>query len=204
MRVINKICKLLFISFLYENKYGIKSTNQLSKVGVPIIIKCDVIKPEELFLGFDGLRDEYTLVGENIINSPHFGFIKCIDEGKNVIETDYVRRYKKGCLDGRPAIKVNRKSLKRFKAIFEKRKEEISNNSYDPVRVYYFDNRYYISDGKHRAAFCAYLNKKVKCEIINSDYLNDGYKLWIYRKMLRSRGNYSKNINIFENSVIKK
>jgi hypothetical protein len=74
----------------------------------------------------------------------------------------------------------------------------IENNSYEPVTVYYLKGKYYIADGKHRAALAALLRGYVKCEVISNDYLCDSYTLWILKRMKKQENLYGKNISFLE------
>ena len=124
IRIINKISRLLCVSILYETKYGIKCTNQLNKFGISAVLHSIEVDPNTLYLGFDALKDDYSLAGRSLIESPHLAFIKCIDNGGDIFKTDYILRYKKGFLDGRPAASLKKNSKERFYNIFKRRKEE--------------------------------------------------------------------------------
>jgi len=197
-RVLNKLLKLIDVSLLYKTSKGIKSLNQLMQSQT--ILKNDVLNlsGEDLYLGFDALKDEYSLVGVNIECSPHYYLMSVIDNGKNIKQTDYCKRHENGTLDSRSAMVISENTLLNFKKTFKERKKQIIDVSYAPVQVYKIDGKYYIADGKHRAALCTYLNKSVKCVDIGTVFLKDSFRQWMYRKMCKNSSKYKRNISLFE------
>jgi hypothetical protein len=196
-RIINKMMKCQNVSVLYSTPKGVKYYNGLMKsMKLPHteVFWCDT---KQLHLGFDALKDEYTLVGKNVIESPHYGLMEALDKKTDIAQTDYCSRYRNGTLDSREGINITKKLLSEMKVMFEKRKNEIEKNNYVPIQVYRIQGMYYIADGKHRAALCAYLGKQVKCVEISNEYLRDSFRQWIYQKMLKNSSEYSHNIRMF-------
>ncbi|GLL52300.1 hypothetical protein [Tetragenococcus halophilus] len=199
-RVLNKLLKLIDVSVLYKTSKGIKSLNQLMQSQSQVVLKDDVLilSGKDLYLGFDALKDEQTLVGVNIQRSPHYYLMDVIDNDENIKQTDYCKRYRKGTLDSRSAGVISEKDLFNYKEIFQHRKKQIIEESYEPVQVYMIEGKYYIADGKHRAALCTYLNKSVSCVDIGTVFLKDSFRQWMYRKMCKSSSKYEKNISLFK------
>ena len=76
-----KICSVFNITIYYENEIGIKNINKKSIRKDRYIVKSSVqINPCDLFIGFDGMKDQYTLVDTPINLSPHFEFMKCLND----------------------------------------------------------------------------------------------------------------------------
>lgn len=147
-------------------KYGLKTINvhlvrQEPRVISDIAFELD---PKELFLGIDYLNDNYTLLNTSILASPHIGFINSILKGEEFSKTDYIERCQKGTLDGRRG-RIRIKDFSLFKSRCNSRIKQLEDMQ--PVYVYQVNTRYYIYDGKHRAALCALKGVKVKCLLVD-------------------------------------
>lgn len=185
--LIERVFRLFSISMLYSNRVGIKYMNQLMQSIHYNAIAIKDFDYKELFLGFDGLRDEYTLLDVEITKSPHFELMKAIDNGTRIEDTDYYYRAQKGILDSRECLRMSNDYIAMMEKKFKERVEEIKTGSYEPIQVYCVNNRYYIADGKHRAALCAYIGKTVRCRVISDDFLKDSYRMWMYSKMKKKK-----------------
>lgn len=196
---LRKLAKRNTFTVLYETKVGVKN---LYSIFDPVFQTEDenviYVRASELYLDFDALRDKYTLCDVPLGKSPHLDFLKKIDAGIDIRETDYIRRVERGTIDMRPPRFVNNNMLTFFKAKFKERKEEVSTGNYRPVSIYVMNGKYYIADGKHRAAMCALLGVDVKCIIIGNRYLEDSFYQWVCKKMLQNPSQYNKNISFFE------
>jgi len=197
--IINKVFKTLNISTYFESYYGIKSFNQplkshLFEVFPQLNHIC--LKPYELFIGFDGLNDFYSLVDIPIINSPHKHLMETLETNGNYYSTDYYNRSLRGKLDGRFEYIFQIKSIySKFKA----KKKQILNNTHAEVIVCNIKNKYYIVDGKHTAALCCLLGVEIRCIEIQNPFL-DSYYYSIYTKMIKSKNSYTRNINFLEST----
>lgn len=167
LRYYEAYCRHHNILRLKKTKVGIKFFN-VTSFRIPLGLK-DYdsipleIDPNDLFLDVDYLKDDYSLLNIRIIESPHYHFIKAIREGSDLRNTDYYKRLIAGTLDSRFPQRI-----KDFSVFIEKckqREREIINQTYEPVSIYQLGSRFYIRDGKHRAAFCAILNKPVLCRL---------------------------------------
>ena len=197
-RISEKIAATLGFTAIKETKFGIKSINCILK---NYNLQCSniiYVDAEKLYLGFDALKDTYSLCGVNILNSPHYELMKTIEAGDDVSMSDYCKRCEKGALDGRSAIHMNRYEIERLKEFYKQRKTSILENSIGPAQVYKINGQYYLADGKHRAALAASLGLKIRCVEISSDFLKDSYRMWIYRKMIEKKELYKLNILLID------
>lgn len=123
--------------------------------------ECDLVEinPEKLFLCVDYLKDKYTLLNCNIMNSPHFGLMEVLSEGGDIRNTEYIKRYKNGTIDARYPQLIKRYDF--FYTKFKEMSEKMDSNSIEPISVFKIRDFYYIRDGKHRAALCAYYKKPI-------------------------------------------
>lgn len=183
--------------------FFIKTHKGLKNVNVDNLYGDDMLEPEtdeimeispsKLYLSVDYLKDNYTLLDSCLLDSPHYGFIRAINSGQDIQSTEYYQRFIKGYLDGRHCQRTRNISFYFDKN--EKTKQEVISGDYKPVAVYIWKNRFYICDGKHRAALCAYLNKDVKCILVPSisDFKKSAIHKEIYRIMSRDK-DFSKHI----------
>ena len=200
-RVINKICRTFDITIVFHSKVGVKYFNShYSSDNFEYLCeeKPFQLKKDELFLGPDKLKDQHSLIDLNIVNSPHFYLMKCIMNNEDIMNTEYIKRFKKGTLDNRlPRKNINKLFLTHMKDKFNKKLKLINSNDYSPIKVYKNNNRFYIADGKHTAAMCALLNKNIKCvEVPGIKY--DSFVIRLYKKMLERENEYSKHIKFYE------
>lgn len=196
-RILNKTAKKLGISLLYHTSKGVKYLNPLMRSMKLQASEPFEAEPDQLFIGFDALKDPYTLVGVDLLHSPHYGLMEAMEKGENPAYTDYCKRYKNGTLDTRSPVKLTKAVLDNFAKTFPKRKKEILDGVCEPVQVYRVGEKLYLADGKHRAALCAFLGKTIPCVEISPDYLNDSFRRWMYDAMRRKPAQYQKNIQLF-------
>ena len=198
-RAVEKICLRCGIIFTYFNQKGLKNVNMglVAQIKSPYVLEKKELSASELYLGPDFLTDRYSLIGTTIVDSPHREFVACFLENKSVEATDYAKRWSDGTLDWRRQMPVS-VSIAEWKKVAKKRIQEVENNNYKPVLVYLHDEKYYIYDGKHRAALCAAFGKKVVCEVIPESYVM-GYYVGYMLDRIASREGYQKHINFREN-----
>lgn len=196
---LHKVCKFFSITIFFDNGYGIKAFNkplfkQINCTDETIIF----IEPKELYLGFDALKDDYTLTNINITKSPHFSLVETLKNNpKDVEKCDYIIRSKKGKLDGRYEQVINSKTIDMHINKFKNDKHKIINGRYNPVLVYKLCDRYYIMDGKHRAAMCALFKVPVKCRLIDTGtIINDPYTGMILNKFNNDKNKYKYKKNL--------
>lgn len=201
-RIINLIFKRCRIFAYFESKYGIKSLNAKSFrcTKMPLLGVDEIyLHPKDLFLGIDLLSDENTLLDINILESPHYHLMECLDSKGNIECTDYINRLKNGRLDGRYDESVKR-FIDNSLTIFMRNKHNILEGICEPVLVYCVHGRYYIHDGKHRAALCSYLKKPIRCRQIDPNMVIclSGVLIDIMKK---SKKSYMKHLEFVNKSI---
>lgn len=201
--ILDKICKFLSIAIIYENNKGIKCLNKPQILNKTCILKKDnevTLTHNDLFLGFDYLDDEHTLLNTPITLSPHFIFLSCVYNGEELTNTDYIERVREGYLDFRRARPVSKKDIIKHKEVFSKRIAEITRDTYEPITIYTVNGRAYIADGKHRAALCALLKKPIKCVKIEMLDMSPDFQNRIYNRMKKNHKRFKKNIKLIEDA----
>ena len=201
-KALRKIFERFWMSALYETSAGIKHRNQLiSSDRTGIFSTGDVFtRPAaSLLTNPDFLRDEHTLLGVPIPDTPHMALAAMLRDGKDAAHSEYVRRTAKGTLDFRPAAPVGRDFVDGLRRAFESELPIVESGNYKPVAVARVGGKEYAFDGKHRAATCAVLGIDVRC-IDATLFLCDSFYHWAYRKACASknRGHYRKHIEFFE------
>lgn len=179
------------ISAFVATKYGIKNLNMGCLTNYERALCGDVVElsPDSLYLGPDFLKDNFTLLNCRLLDSPHYSFIDAVNNGANPLNSDYYYRYIKGTLDWRHC-QLRSKDPKRFFEKNEKSKKEIEKGEYKPVVVYYWKNRCYIFDGKHRAALCAFMNIPIRCLVVPATVALDGVWARLFH-IVKNSGAYS-------------
>lgn len=204
-RIITIVTKKLHISMLLKKKVGLKNLNYNLLVTQPQGYKLLTLNPELLYLGPDFLNDSYTLLDCPLLESPHFELVECLSNNNSVKQTGYYKRFVSGTLDWRYLHKPH--LLSYFETQFGVSKKSIMEETYRPVKIYCVNNRYYIYDGKHRAAMCALMNKQVRCELIDEKIAFSGVFSYmfnsikdnkIFYKHQRFNNNLSSRINSYE------
>ena len=197
LALISKICRMLGKTIIYQSKTGLKEINPVfenSDYSGSLIKEIDA---KDLCLGIDFLKDSHSLIDVPIAESPHFGLVKALREGENWEKTEYVRRMLKGELDERYEILAFYLEKDYFPNCYKRCMREIENNQEKPITVYRFNDRYYIHDGKHRAALCALLGLKVKCCILDIDNVCMEFNRKKVRHLMRDK-HYSRHQKIFQ------
>lgn len=197
-RLLETICSKLNLYIFIKTRTGLKSVN-INRLYSDNIIEFTPdnmisVDPNNLFLSTDYLKDDYTLLDCCILDSPHYSFIEAVNNGKDIRKTDYYKRFLTGKLDGRHCQRERNLSYFYDKNI--KAKESVESGNYKPVVVYLWKGHYYICDGKHRAALCAFMKRNVNCILAPSisDFSRSAINKEIYRIMAGDK-HFSKHIN---------
>jgi hypothetical protein len=194
--------KKLNITIYFETSKGIKNFNvevaNISKFKTSLIKN---VSTDRLYIGFDGLKDEFTLVGTPIRSSPHFQLMKILEKGESIKNTDYYYRITRGILDERKPVYIESRIKDRVEK-YVVRKNQILLGEIKPIIVYELNEKLYIVDGKHRAALAHMLRKKIDCVKINNEYVIANFSMTLYLKMCKNSKDYNKNISFME-SIIK-
>jgi hypothetical protein len=198
--LINRACKRFDISVLYESDAGIKCLNNISSH--PQHRYCSsgdiqFLPAANLYMCMDRLKDSYTLLYANILDSPHFELMQILRDGGDVMHSAYMQRLVRGTLDPRFPIRVDHRYIQYLRDTFENKINSIRAGTYTPVKIIVVSGQYFIGDGRHTAALCALENITPKCVDI-SPVIYDTYNWWCYRKMLKNRDSYQKHMRFFE------
>lgn len=194
-RIEEDIFKRLYVVRFCRNSVGLKNTNASDLLVSYIMHRGDMLKiePSQLFLGPDFLKDKYTLLGRCITDSPHIGFVSALMNNEPIEDTEYIQRFLNGTLDWRsPTIMPKDKMC--FYNKFEHSLSEIQSGEYTPVTVYLQGGKYYIYDGKHRAALCALLGKGVRCKVVGNEVANAN--VWNYMfQMIEGKAEFQRHVD---------
>lgn len=194
--VCTKVCRLLKKTVIYESKTGYKELNP--KYPTEEIEKLEelCLEAHDLYLGIDFLKDEYSLIDCPISESPHYRLMKVLRDGEDWKSTEYVSRMLKGALDERYEILAFYLNEFYFPNCYHKRAAEIEANEASLVSVYQTNGRYYLHDGKHRAALCALMGMKVFCKVLPCEAVLRDFNHKKVEKVLKSR-KYTKHRMLF-------
>jgi hypothetical protein len=188
LAVLRKLCSKLNLIMLYESKVGIKYTAPMNIASPFQSLNKSIIriKPDKIFIGFDALKDPYTLLNRCIKDSPHLELVRLLSEKKEINQCEYIKRLKNGIIDIRIPMKYDKAELNQR---FKKRLDTVANQNYEPIIVYQLKDKYYIVDGKHRAALCVLLgHEEINCvEIPSSSIGADRFMWWLYAKMRKNK-----------------
>ena len=198
--IINRFCKRLDISVLYESAAGIKCLNNISVNNLHQYLASGGIqslRAENLYMCMDRLKDPYTLLYTNILDSPHFELMQILRDGGDIMCSAYIKRLIRGTLDPRSPIRVDHRYIQSLRNTFESKINSIRAGTYKPVEVIVVSGQYFVGDGRHTAALCALEKISPKCIDI-SPVVYDTFNWWCYRKMLKDRDSYKKHMEFFE------
>lgn len=199
VRLIDHIGKLFHrfgYSFYYTNKYGVKVINRTSGEAKHKQTNESFIElnPRALYLPFDFLKDEFTLLDTNIMESPHYKLICGCDEG-NLENNEYINRAICGTLDGRDSTY---ETVERYLKCYSEKQKDFQENQIEAIRFYTVGRKKYIADGKHRAAMAAYHGWKITGkEIYPINIITPNVKR-MYSIMKKKPESYLQNINHLE------
>lgn len=190
LKIVDKILNWFNCFCFFESKYGIKDfaspsfvLNDDSKKTILIL------KPSDVFLSFDGLKNQYTLIEKPISESPHVELIRLINSGGDISGCDYIIREIHGYLDHRNKQFFGSKLINYH---LEKNKES---NDKLPI-VYKLDNKFYVLDGKHRLA-SSFLSgeENIKCVEISCAEIAKWRYLCKLQPILMRKKDYSKQLS---------
>ena len=191
--VVNRIFKIFGWHAVFVNTSGVKCINQSLNSdylrSLKVIEEIE-LNPVNLYLGFDGLKDDFTLLDSSVKDSPHFEFLNNLFHNKGYRKSDYFNRFVGGKLD----LRCNQwPVLYNFYTLFKLKKELIETGQNPPVLVTKINEKYYILDGKHNAALSIVLNKNVRCLLLETPYSHPFFKS-LLKKMKTREEFFSKNI----------
>lgn len=204
-RLMEKICEHFDAFRVLETSVGYKlinvglfRTNGESVLPSEALVSddCVEIAPSNLLLSIDYLKDSYTLLGCSILDSPHYKLMEALDKGEDIQKTEYMLRFKKGTLDARYPHCV--KDFSFFHDKYKTMKKKLEENTVDPIVVFKVGDVFYIKDGKHRAALCAYFKRPIMCKVYDKQKMV-GTIGKVVARMMKSDMSYSKHINLYNN-----
>lgn len=164
-----KFCRHFHISHIFETKVGVKSISGIKALPpIPLVNETFECDAKDLFLGIDYLKDDYTLLGQPLIKSPHYFFMKALMDKTDLSKSEYIQRLENGTLDARVASKKHT-SFTYYEGMFDKRMSELKRDILQPVFVYRIEGNTYLYDGKHRAALCALMDKPIVCLEVSNE-----------------------------------
>lgn len=199
-RVINRLFRLADFASLYQTDVGIKSRNQLissEMFSYHATGEVMEVSPDSLFLGWDGLRDQHTLLRRRVVDGPHLSLMRALSGEGHLGDSEYIKRSVQGTLDFRPPQRATRKFIGVLESVYHKKIVLVREKRYAPVKVIRVGRDLFIADGKHTAALCASLGLNVRCVDATTAML-DSFYWWVHRKMLRSRKQYQIHIRHYE------
>ena len=138
----------------------------------------------------DLLRNQFTMCGTPVTESPHFGLMQAIESGTLTESVDYVRRMRKGMLDARPPAET---PLERLAGSYQQRKDGLAASHVFEIFVIRMTWRgepsYVIADGKHRAAVAAALNRpeSLFLHVISRDFAERPFFQFVYGRVLDTK-----------------
>lgn len=191
---LHRVCKVLGVSVFYQTKSGIKVLNT-PPVGTELTETYFDLSDTDLFLGFDWLKDEFTSCGMCINDSPHLDFMETLESEGDFDFCSYVMKRRAGALDGLFPEKLD---PEKCRVKFLEMKKLILSDDYNAVTVFPVDGKYYILDGKHRAALCSMLGKSVHCRLIEIDSLKTSVCFKKYYKAMSNKNGYDTNISLLK------
>lgn len=185
--------------FLFQQS-GLKSFGfSYDPPGSCRVARAGVFLPAEALLcPVDGLMDPFTLLGTPVVQSPTYAFLQALEHGAPFFDTEYIRRYAAGTLDQRWPRNVRYLHPPEFWRIYALRRRQVLAGTYAPVRVFCVAGRYYVLNGKHRAALCALLGQAVRCDVLDTGdvYAKSLYK--VHKRLLRRPAAFQKTLRFLD------
>jgi hypothetical protein len=178
---VDRVAQRAGVAAVYHTRVGVKQTNRLFKSGMIdayVAGERVALDPAVLRLGFDALRDEYTLLGTTIDRSPHLALVRSLLDPDGQPAWSYVERMKRGTLDWRGPQRLSPGMMAYIRRLFAARLEQVDRGDPTVVRVAWVDAEPYIVDGRHRAAVALVREREVLCEDVSMAY-SDSYFRWI-------------------------
>ena len=193
--LVERACRRLHLAYLRHTKVGVKGYNVPLRSSSPLFLEAQRSEVEvpcrDLLLGFDGLKDQFTLVDRPVDCSPHAEFMRAVAEGHKLDTTEYLARIHTGTLDRSPARHIGTKQLRELCRRYQRAMEAFRTGTSEPVKIARLRERLYIVDGKHRAALAATLSGSVRC-VDASNVFRDSYYAWVARMMDERPNEYSR------------
>lgn len=195
--LLRKVCRLFKISIVVRSKIGVKTTYYVS---APISLCVDdsiILDKDELFLGPDYLIDRYTLLDCPLVQSPHYQLMEMLMNGNDIANSDYIIRYERGTLDIRFPGVLSKKLHNSMYYAFKQSHEKIVQRRSEPVLVYEHKGKYYIYDGKHRAALCALMDSEIRCLLMKRPPIDEAFLQKLISVMKKTPAAFCKTLEYY-------
>ncbi len=182
---------------LVRTKVGIKPINQLANsdwFNDVVIHSTTDLEIGQIVLPYDFLKDQYTLIGKHIGESPHYDLIKRLDTNLPLENCEYVKRCCNGTLDFRKRIRISQEYLRNK---YQERLNAMSNGATFSIKAcLIYENTYMVADGKHSLVMAHYFNYGNVTFHIIQNLLFDTYTRWIFEK-IRNHKDFRKHNEYF-------
>lgn len=202
LHFIDKLCRLVDATLIFENTAGIKCFNQQISSGLfdRFIVK-DIgpVSPQDLYLFLDRLKDDVTLTGKTIVASPYCELMAALKNGHDIRKTEYMRRLSRGALDSRLPARINNALIGYMRRRFKESQAQIQSGNMPAIKVVSISGRYYIADGRHRAALCALHGLSPRCLDV-TPIVRDSFFHWLYLRMKKKPDAYRRQISLLESA----
>ena len=193
--LLERASKRWHVAYFRHTRVGVKGYN------VPLGSDSPLFRPapgpeievscRDLLLGFDGLKDQFTLVDRPIDCSPHAELMRVVGKGHAPDATEYLARTHTGTLDRRRPRRISTTDLRELGRRYQQARDAFRSGISEPVKIARLRERLYIVDGKHRAALAATLTGSVRC-VDASHVFRDSYYSWVRGMMDERPTEYSR------------
>lgn len=200
-RAEEELYKKLHLFRFYFTNFGLKNigASQLIEAISFHGIEVSKLQANQLYLGPDFLKDQYSLLDVSIYQSPHYDFVRAQKNSDDLMKTEYIRRYMAGTLDWRRGT-YKPTDFNFFHNQYAAITTAIHDGDCPPIIAYKMGERYYIFDGKHRAAISAMLDVPVNTILVKSEIAN-AY-IWHYMfALINGKKDYSKHIDFHKRYI---
>jgi hypothetical protein len=156
---------------------------------------------EDFVICPDFLRNDFTLVGLPITESPHYSLIEAIAEGADLAKTEYVVRRQTGTLDIRTGSHVD---LSLLEAWGKTSLQRIRRGERNSVKVFRLTGdgkeTLVVGDGKHTLATAAFCGQTETLHIAMMDFgvYRDQFFARHFSQARKRRERYSRNLHFLE------
>lgn len=179
-RDVERLCEITGTSLTFLTRVGYKSFNRLGRHRLLTAFEAGTdwnIAPDTLRLGFDGLRDPYTLLGRRLADSPHVVLMRTLEDGGDPTRTEYAERLTEGTLSQGLPVRFDEAYVReRFRA----RDAEIAGGTVLTVKTITIGGSRYILDGKHRAAHSLRRGAPVHCVDVTPIIFDGDFRYFNY------------------------
>jgi len=193
---LERLCEITGTSATFLTKVGYKSFNRLLQHRLPAAYAAGRdhdVAADTLRLGFDALKDPYTLLGRPLIDSPHIGLMRALDQGHDPTRTEYFERLAAGTLSQGLPVTFDEAHVRRA---FQARDQEIRGATTQWVETITIDGTRYILDGKHRSALSFLRGARVHCLDVTPIIFDSYFRYFYFVRPSYHRAVFRKHLEI--------